>query len=355
MNRLWIVLMMVVIGGCGNGGSSGPGEPVAPSDLTFSYCRVMNVDGQMRAQWSCSLPTRGDVRYGRTTYTQQTNVTAAADSHDVALANLSYNTQYIYQIIARDSLGRAVQCDGQFTTPPKASPEPIISDFTIENITESAARVTWRTDEPAIGILYYGIGSASDSMAATSLSEEHAFDLTQLTPSTTYRLRAEAVNVENLRGFGPDTSFATAMQLAVSFPDRELTMGDTILLPLYVHDAENLAGLRIRIEFAVGMVEVVSVDEGPFFTERRGFIFFDEIRNSEGSFLADMSWNVDYEGNRQVNTDADGGGIVAYARLRGLEAGAAQMSFDPDSTFGLDMFGNVRSCRVTDGTVEVRP
>ena len=352
-----IVSMMVAfsLGGCGSGGSTGPGEPVAPADLTFLHCRVTNVDGQMHAQWACDLPTRGDVRYGRTAYTQQMNVSSVADSHDVAMTNLSYNTQYIYQITARDSLGRAVQCDGQFITPPKASPEPIISDFKIENVTESTAHVTWLTDEPAIGILYYGIGSASDSLAATSLTEEHAFDLAQLAPSSTYRLRAEAVNAANLRGYGPDTSFATAMQLAVSFPDTVLAMGDTILLPLYVEDAENLAGLRIGIEFETGMVEVVSVDEGPFFTERRGFIFFDEIRNSAGYFLADMSWNIDYDGNRQINTDADGGGIVAYAKLRGLEAGQAELSFDPDSTFGLDMFGIVRSCRVTEGSVEILP
>lgn len=347
--------MVVVIGGCGSGGSTGPGEPVAPSELTFSYGRVVNVDGQMHAQWSCSLPTRGDIRYGRAAYTQLTSAPETADSQDVELTNLSYNTGYLYQIIARDSLGRSVQCDGQFTTPPKASPEPVISDFTIENITESAARVTWRTDEPAIGILYYGIGSPSDSLAATSLSEEHAFDLTPLDPSTTYHLRAEAVNAANLRGVGPDTSFATARQLTVSFPDTVLTMGDTLQLPLFIHDAENLAALRIGIEFETGMVEVVAVEEGPFFTDRRGFIFFDDIHNSSGYFLVNLSWNIDYEGNRQVNTDADGSGIVAYARLRGLEAGQAELRFDPDSTFGLDMFGNVRSCRLTAGSVEIEP
>ncbi|MBU0509243.1 hypothetical protein KKH27_10445 [bacterium] len=351
----FLAASFVILNGCGSGGSSGPGQPIVPSDLAFRFCRVTDVEGVMHAQWACDLPTRGEVRYGRTMYTQQTNAAGAADSHDVVLSGLSFSTRYIYQITARDSLGRAVQCTGDFTTPAKATPEPIIGNLRIENVTESAARVSWQTDEPATSILYYGIGGLTDSVVMGNLIMEHAVQLAGLTPSSIYRLRPEAVNATNLRGFGRDTTLTTAMQLTILFPDTTVGLGDTILLPIRLRDAEDLAGLRIGITFQTGMIEVVSVDEGPFFTGRRGFIFFDAIRNSEGYFLADISWNIDYQGNQQIGTDADGEGIVAYARLRGLEIGEAHFTFDADSTFGLDMFGNVRTCGLSAGNIEVWP
>ncbi len=354
-NALVGFLTLLFVLGCGSGGSTGPGEPEGPGDLTLRYCRVVNVDGQMHAQWAADLPTRGEIRYGRDVYTQQINVTSDADSHDVALTGLSFDTHYIYRITVRDSLSRAVQREGDFTTPAKASPEPVISNVQITDITESAATVTWDTDEPATTILYYGIGTADDSVTLANMVTEHSVHLTGLLSSSVYRMRPEAVNASNLRGIGPDTSLATPARLMIQFADTAIPVGDTIQLPIRIVDAENLAGLRFGITFETGMVEVVSVDEGPFFTDRRGFIFFSDIRNSEGVFIVDMTWNVDYDGNRQVNTDADGSGIVAYARLRGLEMGEVDMAFNPDSTYGLDMFANMRACSLSAGSIEVRP
>jgi hypothetical protein len=102
-------------------------------------------------------------------------------------------------------------------------------------------------------------------------------------------------------------------------------------------------------------VEVTAVEAGPFYTNHGGFIFFSSIRNSEGRFLADLTWTVEYAGNVRVGTEADGGGVVAYASLRGVDTGAVQAEFETDSTFGLDVLANMRPCSLRAGEITVQP
>jgi hypothetical protein len=64
---------------------------------------------------------------------------------------------------------------------------------------------------------------------------------------------------------------------------------------------------------------------------------------------------VEYAGNVRVGTEADGGGIVAYASLRGVDTGAVQAEFESDSTLGLDVFANMRPCSLRAGEITVQP
>jgi hypothetical protein len=340
---------------CGSGGSDGPSGPVPPGELSLLYCRAVEQQGEMHVQWSADVPTRGEIRYGRTGYTNLVTIPVRRDSQDVVLVGLDFSTHYVYRLSVYDSLDREAECAGDFTTPEKATPEPVITGVSISNITETSAQVTWRTDEPATSILYYGEISAGDSLIRDSLAFEHGFVLHDLHPSTNYHVRPEAVDSTNLRGYGRDTLFATAIQMALWFPDTVIALGDTVRVPIYLADAQDLAALRLAIHFTPGTVEVVAVEAGPFYSERGGFIFFSTIRNSEGRFWADLTWSVEYNGDERTGTQADGGGIVAYAALRGVDAGAMQAGFDVDSTFGLDMFANMRSCSLRAGEITVEP
>jgi hypothetical protein len=134
-----------------------------------------------------------------------------------------------------------------------------------------------------------------------------------------------------------------------------IALGDTVRVPIHLADAQDLAALRLAVHFTPGTVEVVAVEAGPFYSDLGGFIFFSAIRNSEGRFLADLTWNVEYNGNQRVGTQADGGGIVAYASLRGVDTGATGAAFEADSSFGLDMFANMRSCSLRAGEITVQP
>jgi hypothetical protein len=355
-------ILFVIIGGllllqgCGSGGSTGPApiDPVTGS-VSILYCRVVVGNLETRLQWATDKPASAEIRYGLTTYTDLMAVPARLDTHDVALAGLAYNAHYIYRLKVEDSLGHSAEYTGEFTTPDKAFPEPVISGFTIQSVTETSAQVSWRTDEPATTILYYGHASLTDSVVKDSFAVVHAVLLQNLQPSTSYLMKPAAVDTTDLYGFGRDTLLTTATRMTLWFPDTTVGMGDTIALPILIRDVQDLAALRFGFTFDPGSMEVLAVEAGPFYTNHRGFIFFQDIRNSTGRVYADLTWNISYNGNVRTGTDADGSGIVAYARLRGLTGGNSHTAFIADSSFALDIFSTQRACSLRAGQITVLP
>jgi hypothetical protein len=350
-----LLLIAVFFAACGNGGSSGPTTPVGPEEFSIDYCRVVEVDGRMRLEWATNRPSTGEFRYGQSVYTQLLNINTPADTHSVGLSSYAFNALYIYRLTAIDAENNRLDCTGEFQTPDKATPEPIISQLRFWEITESSARVTWQTDEPASTILKYGIGSAQDSMTFATPVMDHEITLTDLEPSTIYAVRPEAVDADGLRGIGPDSMFATAALLTLWMPSTQIPVGDTVLVPVNIEAANDLAALQYSITFAEGNVEIVGVSEGAFFDNNEGFNFFRAIQNGDFRVTNTITWIIEYDGDTRVGTAADGDGVVAYLELRGLAPGSAGAAFDADSTFGLDMFAQTRSCSLRTGTITVLP
>jgi hypothetical protein len=347
--------LAATLAGCGSGGSSGPQSPEGPGNLSFLYCRVVEQGGLMHIQWAAEVPTQGEIRYGRTSYSNLVNVPQPALDHDVTLFGLEYNTHYLFRVTITDSLDRSAQTAGDFTTPLKATPEPIISGFEINSVTETSADLHWYTDEPATTILYYGPVGLTDSAVNSELEMEHQVVLVSLLPSTPYLLKPEAVDDTGLRGYGRDTSLVTLARMVLWFPDTTVGLGDTVRLPIIVTNVQDLAALRLGIGFQPGSVEVIAVDEGPFYADNHGFMFFSTIRNSSGELYADLTWAIEFSGDLRIGTEADGGGVVAYAKLRGLETGPVSAVFLPDSCFGLDMYATARTCSLRAGIINVGP
>jgi len=352
---LLVTVLAVVLVSCGSGGSSGPTTPVGPEEFSLDYCRVVEVDGRMRVEWSANRITTGEFRYGQTVFTQIVNITTPADTHSVALSNYSFNSLYIYRLTAIDAEGNRLEYTGDFETPDKATPEPILSQLRILEVTEASARVMWQTDEPASTILYYGVGTASDSITNSEMVMDHVVLLGGLSSSTLYALRPEAVDADGLRGVGPDSLFATAALLTLSIPPTQLSLGDTIVVPVTIEAASDLSALQYAIEFTAGNVEIVGISEGPFFDDNEGFNFFRAIANGDNRLTNTMTWVIEYDGNERIGTHADGSGVVAYLELRGLEPGSAGAEFVADSSFGLDMFAQMRACSLRAGAITVIP
>jgi len=354
-SQIFVFCFLLCLGGCGTGGPGPTGPHGNPDALSFSYCRVVDISGEMHVQWSANRATTGDFCYGLITMTDSLSDTARADSHDVVLVALQHSTRYIFQLTIEDSVGHRAMQSGQFTTPAKTTPEPEINGVEITDITESSASVSWRTDVAANTILYYGQASLNDSVMDDSLVFVHQMSLTGLSSLVTYRIKPESADSANLRGFGPDTSFTTAAQMTLWSPDTSVALGDTMRLPIYVSGVQDLAALHFGMVFQPGALELIDVKEGPFYLQNDGFIFFSNIRNSSGQADADMTWNILYQNGARIGTDADGGGIVAYVILRGLTNGDAQFTFSSDSSFALDMFAVMHSCSLRAGTVQVGP
>jgi len=350
-----LLALMLMVGACGNGGSSGPTTPVGPDAFAIDYCQVVEVDGRMRVEWAANRPTTGELRYGVSVFTQLLNINVLADTHSVGLTSYQFNTTYVYRLTAIDADGNRLDCSGEFITPDKATPEPIITHLTVTEITESSARVEWETDEPATSILYYGIGAASDSILSSGMNMDHSVLLEDLTPSTIYAIRPEAVDEDGLRGYGVDSSFATAARLTIWIPATQIALGDTAQIPVHLENANDLAALQYALEFTNGNVEIVGINEGAFFDDHQGFNFFRNIAAADNRLTNAMTWTIQYSGNERVGTMADGEGVVAYLELRGLEPGTTGAAFDADSTFGLDIFAVTRSCSLRVGAITVLP
>jgi hypothetical protein len=353
-----IILLLVALAlwSCGSSGTDTSIGPPPPSgELTLLYCRVVDVGSETHVQWATDAPSTAQLRYGQSTYTDLVNVTMSADTHDVALAGLDYSTSYIFRLTARDALGHTAETTGNFATQQRPPGPPIISGIEISTVTETSALVQWQTDVPATTILYYGTTTATDSVINDSLVRTHRVALANLTPSTQYFLQFAAADSAGLRGLGRDTSLVTAQRMTLFFADTTAELGDTIALSVRIAAAQDLAALRIGLQFAPGSIEVLGVDEGPFFVQQGGFVFFRDIRNSTGTVTTDMSWSINYQGSQRTGTEADGDGIVLYLRFRGLEPGSVQLTFAADSSFGLDVFAVQRACSLRAGNVNIEP
>ncbi|HET8760486.1 MAG TPA: fibronectin type III domain-containing protein, partial [Nitrospiria bacterium] len=82
-------------------------------------------------------------------------------------------------------------------TPSDTSP-PIFSGVTVGvgTLTSDQATVTWNTDEPSTSQVLYGItrAYASSSTLDSTLVTSHSVTLYNLTPSTTYYLKAKSID-----------------------------------------------------------------------------------------------------------------------------------------------------------------
>jgi hypothetical protein len=201
--------------------------------------------------------------------------------------------------------------------------------------------------------LKYGVAAPQDSIIDPAFTFIHDVRVASLTPSTIYAVRPEAVDSTNLRGVGRDSSFATVARLTLWFEGATIALGDTEDVRVHIENATDLAALQYTIEFATGRLEIVDLVEGGFYTENQGFAFFRGIRNSRGEVANHLTWAIEYNGSTRVGTDADGAGIVATLRMRGVTPGAANATFAADSSFGLDMFAQMRVCSLRTGTIVV--
>jgi len=66
----------------------------------------------------------------------------------------------------------------------------IVAGPDVEEITSTSAVISWETNEPSTGIVYYGKGSnLNKSVSSTELKEEHAVELINLKAATSYNFQ----------------------------------------------------------------------------------------------------------------------------------------------------------------------
>ncbi len=169
--------------------------------------------------WTTSVPADSQVVFGVSTLNSVFSElrTAPVTNHSVVITDLKPNTQYHFQVLSQNaaspdaSSGLGISDDGVFTTqaahttsapesdgvhtndsssgaPPIANFNlPVISQL-LSTTTDISATVTWNTDQPATGQIFFGTSSSytNTSSFTNAFQKDHSIVVNNLLPNTEY-------------------------------------------------------------------------------------------------------------------------------------------------------------------------
>lgn len=208
--------------------------------------------------------------------------------HTVALINLATSTKYYYRVYSSDANGNSVVSDeADFTTLEDLSLEsevlarelaarqgaavsrrqsdadataPTFSNIEILNITDSSAKIRWKTDENANGFVEYGLtNSYGTTIGSLNMSSVHEVNLNYLLPEKTYFFKVAGNDSSGNVYRSPEKSFKT-----ISFVDQleknnegddslSKTMTAEELDELFVSTVRQAMGLALKISSQVSL------------------------------------------------------------------------------------------------------
>jgi hypothetical protein len=347
-----LLIFFTLILGCGGKGG------VAPEGFSLSGITITPGQTSANIAWNANYPAKGVIYYGISD-TALTNIAVDtslfATSHNTTLSNLAKGTVYYFRISAwTEDAQQYETAIANFTTLPKTENEPIISGLTITDITATTATISWITDEYSDSRALYGLNIAfTDSVVDTVLCIEHTLELTGLTPETLYLLKVASVDSEDYRGESPDTNFTTLALTTIGVPDSTVSLGAIFNLPFTVSNALDLEGLQYYINYTSGILTALNVIEGPFSADNDREFFQFTMDTVAGLVSNSVTWQITYAGDVPIGTEADGDGIVSYIQFRADAIGTSPVSFIPDSTVFIDMYGDEFEGGVDSGIVTV--
>jgi cytochrome c biogenesis protein CcmG/thiol:disulfide interchange protein DsbE len=148
--------------------------------------------------WTTDEPSSTQVEYGTSANYGKSSVfnEEMVTKHAVKLSALTPGTSYYFRIKSKDAAGNLATSttDDKFVTipPPDINP-PVISNIKIADISDTAATITWTTDEKAIGQIEYGASVAYGTTAQEdSLVTNHSLTLGGLEAEKTYFFRVKS-------------------------------------------------------------------------------------------------------------------------------------------------------------------
>jgi len=209
------VFAVVSQGGSSSGSECPPncGEPPTPDTTApiIDNVVVSNItESSAVITWQTDEPAETELSYGTDTgYSESPQADASyRTSHTRNLSGLSEATQYHFQIWAADSSANStLSSDYVFTT--KDNSAPIISNLQVIEITETTARVTWDTNEPATStVTHVDLGDFDE----LSLKTEHSILLTELEDDQLQEITVTSVDASGNTA-SQDTEFYTLLNL----------------------------------------------------------------------------------------------------------------------------------------------
>jgi len=209
LSLIAIVFLLLGVAGCdGNGVTA---DTTAPLISAISVTGITETSATVT--WTTDEPSTSEVQYGVTdAYGSSSGPdTSLVTDHSITLSDLTPATTYHCRVLSKDAWdNQAVSGDHAFTTVDTTA--PLISAFSVTGITETAATVTWTTDEPSTSEVQYGVTDAygSSSGPDTSLVTDHSITLSDLTPDTSYHCRVLSKDAWDNQAVSGDHTFTTA-------------------------------------------------------------------------------------------------------------------------------------------------
>lgn len=231
------------------GGGGGSGDTTAP---IISNVQVINITSSTASIiWDTNENANSAVDYGLTVVYASGTVAdpGYVVSHQINLSGLSPNTTYHFQVRSADtSANQAVLGDFQFTTSGDVTP-PIISNVQVVNITDTSARVTWQTNEPATSRVDYGTTTSYGlSLSDPGLVFFHSIDITGLSPLTLYNFFVTSADAASNVATSSNGTFATTGDATPPANPMNFTaIGENAVVHLLwtLPSDPDLAGVRI--------------------------------------------------------------------------------------------------------------
>jgi hypothetical protein len=156
---------------------------------------------QVKISWETNIDTETLINWGNTSaYGEKRGKSESTKAHTLTIDNLIDNTEYHFQIVARDAENNEVVSEDRIVRTPidKEGPKIINVKTDIMPLGESDVSATviisWQTDKPASTKVEYDEGVIGNVFAKAStedntLNKSHTVIIKDLPPSATYRFR----------------------------------------------------------------------------------------------------------------------------------------------------------------------
>lgn len=193
-----------------------------PDTTAPSLFLVLTSTGTSTATVTWFTNERSDSRiaYGTTTAYGETSALNSNLTffHSATVTGLNASTTYHFQAMSRDASGNlGTSADGTFTTDPLPdTTAPTISAVGVTGVDSTTATVSWTTDEPATGKVYFDSGTTldlgtADTASSSALLAGHAFLLGDLSASTTYSFAVQSADASGNTSTSATGSFVTGL------------------------------------------------------------------------------------------------------------------------------------------------
>jgi len=189
----------------------GPFDDAVPPVIT----NIQVTPGQTTATvtWTTDEPATSTVSYGLSAAYENGSVrhSVLVTDHLVFLSDLVSGTVYHYQVASADGSGNlASSTDLTFTTSFSDTDPPVISDVQATP-GQTAAMVTWGTDEPATSTVFYGRSTAYEdgSEGNSALVTDHSVVLTDLISNTVYHYQVVSADADGNMASSSGLTFTT--------------------------------------------------------------------------------------------------------------------------------------------------